>query len=176
MNAAAVDLLLYLMNEAFEGAGIQESGEGQSLLGNLASVGEDLWRARLSGSVRTIESIVLHVGGCKVMYRDHAFGTRQLTWESPEVQPWPDGSAPYADTLDWLRNTHAALAREVEPLSDDDLTKLRWANWGEQRETRWLLGMLTEHDTYHAGEINHIRSLISGEDRWAWQIFEGIQP
>jgi len=36
------------------------------------------------------------------------------------------------------------------------------------------LSMLLQHDTYHAGEINRIRSLLAGEDRWAWQIFEGI--
>jgi uncharacterized damage-inducible protein DinB len=173
---AAVELLTYLMNEAFAGSGIEETNEGQSLLANLSAVDDALWRARLLRSVRTIESIVLHVGSCKVMYRDHAFGARQLTWESREVQPWPDGQAPMTETLDWLRQTHADLMREVAALSDDDLMKPRWANWGEERETRWLLSMLCQHDTYHAGEINHIRSIASGEDRWAWQIYEGIDP
>ena len=43
-------------------------------------------------------------------------------------------------------------------------------------ETRWLLSTLLQHDTYHAGEINHLRSLLSGEDRWMWQIQLGIDP
>ena len=34
--------------------------------------------------------------------------------------------------------------------------------------------MLLQHDVYHAGEINRIRSLLAREDRWNWQIFEGI--
>ena len=61
-------------------------------------------------------------------------------------------------------------------LSDDDLAQPRYANWGELRETRWLLSTLLQHDVYHAGEINHIRALLAGEDRWNWQIFEGIDP
>jgi hypothetical protein len=39
-------------------------------------------------------------------------------------------------------------------------------NWGEERPTRWILAMLITHDAYHAGEINHLRSLLSGDDRW----------
>lgn len=93
-----MSLLVYLMDEAFEGVGIEQSNESQSLMANLAAVGEEMWRARLPGSVRTIESIALHVGSCKVMYADHAFRSRALTWESPEVQPWPDGEAPMPET------------------------------------------------------------------------------
>jgi uncharacterized damage-inducible protein DinB len=173
---SAVALLQYLMNEAFEGTGIEESNESQSLMGNLATVDEAMWRARLPGMARTIESIALHVGSCKVMYADHAFGSRLLTWESPEVQPWPDGEAPRDETLDWLRETHRALMKNVVALSDGDLALPRYANWGELRETRWLLSMLLQHDTYHAGEINRIRSLLAGEDRWQWQISLGITP
>ena len=169
-----VALLAYLMDEAFSGAGIEESNESQSLMANLATVADDMWRAEVPGAVRTIESIALHVGACKVMYRDHAFGARELTWESPEVQPWADGAAPKSETLDWLRTTHAQLMRHVAALSDGDLYQPRLANWGEQRETRWLLSTLLQHDAYHAGEINRIRSLLAGEDRWNWQIVEGI--
>lgn len=171
-----IDLLVYLMDEAFGVRGIEESNESQSLMANLATVGESMWRARLPGSVRTIESIALHVGGCKVMYADHAFGTRGLTWESPEVQPWPDGAAPMPDTLDWLRRSHLALMAHVTSLSDEDLVRARYANWGELRETRWLLSVLLQHDAYHAGEINRMRALLAGEDRWEWQILEGIDP
>ena len=36
----------------------------------------------------------------------------------------------------------------------------------------WL--QVIQHDTYHAGEINRMRSLLDGEDRWMWQIHAGI--
>jgi hypothetical protein len=38
-----------------------------------------------------------------------------------------------------------------------------------------LLAYLME-DVYHAGEISRTRALLAGEDRWNWQIFEGIDP
>jgi hypothetical protein len=28
---------------------------------------------------------------------------------------------------------------------------------------------MMQHDLYHAGEINHIRSLLSGDDRWLFE-------
>ncbi len=171
-----VSILVYLMGEAFEGAGIKESNESQSLMVNLASVDEKSWRVRLPRSLRTIESIALHVGSCKVMYRDHAFGSRTLTWSTSETQPWADGEAPLADTMEWLRQVHERLMVDVRSLTAQDLTQSRFANWGELRETRWLLSMLLQHDVYHAGEINHLRSLIAGEDRWNWQIVEGNDP
>lgn len=75
---------------------------------------------------------------------------------------------------DWLRRVHAELMAHVQALSDKALTERRWANWGEQRETRWLISMLLQHDTYHAGEINRMRALLAKEDRWNWQIYEEI--
>jgi hypothetical protein len=31
---------------------------------------------------------------------------------------------------------------------------------------------MIEHDLYHAGEINHLRSLRQGTDRWAHEMEE----
>jgi hypothetical protein len=53
-------------------------------------------------------------------------------------------------------------------LTDDDLSRPRLANWGEERPTRWLLSTLLQHDTYHAGEVNHIRALLAADDVWKW--------
>ncbi len=164
----AADLIAYLMDHAFEG------GEFHSLMDNLRDVDEAMWRTPLPESVRTIGEIVLHVGSSKVMYRDYAFGSASLTWESAEVEPWPPSEAPMADTIRWLRDTHASLMVHVRALSDDDLLKPRRANWGEDKETRWLLSTLLQHDVYHAGEINRVRSVLAGEDRWQWQIALGI--
>ena len=65
-------------------------------------------------------------------------------------------------------DSHEALRSHVAALSDADLDTPRKTNWGELRETRWLISVLLQHDTYHAGEINHVRSLLSGNDRWRW--------
>jgi hypothetical protein len=74
-----------------------------------------------------------------------------------------------------LREIHAKLMKHVQALSDGELSRLRMANWGEEKETRWLLSTLLQHDVYHAGEINRMRSLLAGEDRWQWQIELGIE-
>jgi uncharacterized damage-inducible protein DinB len=160
--------LLLLLDEAFAGAGIEASGESQALLTNLATVGEADWRAVAPGAVRTVEAMVLHVGTCKVMYDDYAFASRSLQWGGPPVQPWPEGEAPMAEALEWLRGTHQRFVEHVAALGDEDLDASRMTNWGEQRATRWIIAAIIGHDFYHAGEINHLRSLLSGEDRWLW--------
>lgn len=172
----AATLLAWLLDEAFSGGGLDPSNGGQSLMANLASVTDDQWHARLPGSRRSIESMALHVGACKLMYANHAFEDASLTWESPEVARWTLGTAPRQDAGAWIRAQHARLVAHVRGLSDTDLTTLRAAHWGEQRETRWLLSTLLQHDAYHAGEINHLRALLAGEDRWQWHISLGIDP
>lgn len=65
-----IETMLGLLEEAFRGRGIEGSNESQALLTNLATVSQDAWRALPTGACRSIESIALHVGACKIMY-DH---------------------------------------------------------------------------------------------------------
>ena len=86
---------LHLLEEAFEGRGLADSNESQSLLWNLATVTEAAWRATVPGATRTIESMVLHVAASKRMYADYAFGDATRQWGSPDVEgPWEPGAAP----------------------------------------------------------------------------------
>jgi len=165
----AIREVLFLLDEAFAGIGIAESNESQALVTNLVTVGEREWRALPAGAARSIESIVLHVGTCKVMYDDYAFGSGKLRWGTPDVQPWQEGAAPLSDALRWLHDAHQTLVDHVTALSDEDLDAPRLTNWGERRATRWILAALVGHDFYHAGEINHLRSLLRTDDRWRWQ-------
>jgi uncharacterized damage-inducible protein DinB len=165
----AVRELLNLLDEAFVGTGIAASNESQSLMANLATVDGSAWRALPPGATRSIESMVLHVGGCKVMYDDYAFGAGRLAWGQPEVQPWREGEAPMAEALRWLREAHQRLVEHIGALTDDDLDTPRMTNWGELRPTRWIVAAMIGHDLYHAGEINHLRSMLGTEDRWRWQ-------
>jgi hypothetical protein len=164
---AAIEAMLYLMDEAFRGAGIEETNESQALLPNLATVDPSAWRAVPAGASRSIESIALHVGMCKVMYEDYAFGDGTLVWDEPAVQPWPEGAAPMGEAVRWLERVHDRLVSRVAALADDsELDRPRLANWGELRPTRWLISTLVTHDAYHAGEINHLRSFLGPDDRW----------
>jgi uncharacterized damage-inducible protein DinB len=172
MPQPAVDGLLYLLDEAFDGRGIEESNESQALLTNLATVSETEWRATVPGATRTIESMVLHVGACKVMYADYAFGPGTKQWGTPEVEGWVGTDAPMAEAIAWLREAHRSFRDQIATLADDDLDRPRMTNWGEERPTRWIVAAIIGHDFYHAGEINHLRSLLGTDDRWRWQQLE----
>jgi uncharacterized damage-inducible protein DinB len=165
---SAVEELLFLLDEAFRGTGIEDTNESQSLIANLATVDDSSWRSTPGGGSRTIESIVLHVGSCKVMYDEYAFGEARLTWDDPPVLPWPEGEAPRAESIAWLTTAHDRFVRHVRALDDHDLRLPRLTNWGEERETRWLISTILQHDVYHAGEINHIRALARSDDAWKW--------
>ena len=164
----AVDEIVYLLEEAFSGTGIEETNEGQALLMNLATVDEARWHAVPPGGSRTIASIALHVGTCKVMYAEYAFGPGRMRWDDPSLRPWPVGEEPMPETIAWLKDTHARFVDHVRALRDDELGAPRMANWGEPMQTRWLIKTIIEHDTYHAGEINHIRSILAADDAWRW--------
>jgi hypothetical protein len=164
----AVQELVYILENAFAAKGIEETGESQSILGNLATVPRDLWRAVPPGGQRTIASIVLHVGACLVMYDEYAFGEGRMTWDDPDLIPWSRDEAPMDEAIEWMSAAHGRFVDHVSGLTEDDLGEARAANWGEAVPTRWLISAIATHSAYHAGEINHIRSLLQGEDGWMW--------
>ena len=158
MATAGLDQYLYLLDDAFEG------GRWHSLLGNLTEVPGADWETVPSGGSRSVRSIAQHVGECKRMYESHAFGDGKLSWN----QFSRDLSATPEKAVEFLRESQDRLRKSVAALREDvELTRLRKTNWGEMKETRWIIATLIQHDHYHAGEINHIRSLRDGDDRWA---------
>lgn len=177
MTDVATAELLFLLDEAFDGRGLEQSNESQALITNLATVTDSEWRSLPAGATRTIEAMTLHVAACKLMYADYAFGAGRGQWGTPDVEgPWEPGSAPMADTIDWLRAAQVEFRAHVEALTADDLARDRPTNWGEMRPTRWIIAAIIGHDFYHAGEINHLRSLLGTDDRWRWQQFEDQTP
>ena len=166
-DRAGIDAYLHLLDEAFRGAGIEASDESQALLPNLRTVPNAAWRVLPAGAARSIESMAVHVGACKIMYDDYAFGGGTLRFATPEVEPRVDGEAPQAGVIAWLEEAHDRLAGHVGALADDaELDRPRLTNWGELRPTRWIVGAMITHDAYHAGEINHLRSTLGDDDRW----------
>ena len=165
---SAVDELASILEDAFAARGIEATGESQSMLGNLATVPEQLWTLVPLGGERSIASIVSHVGACLVMYDDHAFGPGHRRWDDPDLFPWGPGDAPMSEAIDWMSDAHRAFVDHVRALEDADLGAERLANWGEMVPTGWLISAMATHSSYHAGEINHIRSLLQRDDRWMW--------
>ena len=160
MGREAIEQYLYWMDEAFEGP------DEHSLLNKLSSLHDRDWDARPPGGQRKAWEIVNHVGACKFLYADYAFAQGEMTWETVDASTG-FGRAP-AEIIGWLRRGHDLLRSYVAALDDDsELLVERRANWDEMKETRWLVRIMIEHDLYHGGEINHIRSVLQGNDRWA---------
>jgi uncharacterized damage-inducible protein DinB len=151
--------LLALMDWAFDGAG------WESLVGNLRSTRPDDWEWRPDGGSRSIRDIVRHVGACKLMYENHAFGDATLGWADAIV----DGGS-FTENLDaaidWLRDGQKRLRTSIADLSDANLDADVRMNWGEYKPASYLVTVMIHHDVYHAGEINLLRSLHHRDDLW----------
>jgi uncharacterized damage-inducible protein DinB len=161
MTTQAIEHYLDLMDSAFAGP------DWHSLLSNLNTVAPDDWTWVPPGGVRSIRDIVLHVGRSKVVAHDQAFGSGTLTWDDPR-DDGDEATADVASAITWLRTSQERLRGGIAALDDDaELLRPRRTNWGELRETRWIIVVtMIQHDLYHAGEINHLRSLHQGNDQW----------
>jgi hypothetical protein len=105
------------------------------------------------------------------MYEDYAFGPGTLRGDQPPLVP-PDGarSRPVEELLPWLNEGHQKWLASVRAMPDDaELERERLTNWGERLPTRVIIRIMVGHDYYHAGEINHLRALLQGTDRWPYE-------
>jgi hypothetical protein len=157
MTTTAISQLLYLLEESFQ------SKDWESLLANLESVTPEDWLWVAPGGRRSIRDIVAHLGSCKFMYHNQAFGDAKLTWDDPLLVN-REALATIPTAIEWLRQGHERLVQSISALNDDDLLCLRPHHSGKLKEIRWIILAMISHDLYHAGEINYIRSLHQQND------------
>ena len=169
MGRDAILEVLYYVDEAFDSVGHMATGADHSLLGNLRSVPEELWTVVPEGGERSVLDLVVHVGACKLMYDEYAFGAGEMTWDSPLLNPWAGNRPRPQHVIEWLKAAHQRWRESIAALTDTELAARRKANWGESLPTRWLVSTMIQHDVYHAGEINHTRSVLTQSDRWAYE-------
>jgi uncharacterized damage-inducible protein DinB len=164
-SRAAIDILVYLIEEAFDG------DPSHSVLANLHDLREGDWTDTPGRSGRSIADILEHVGWSKWMYEDYAFGSASMRGDQPPLIP--EGGArsrPREELLAWLTEGQRRWLASVRALSDDsELDKDRLTNWGERLSTRDIIRIMIAHDLYHAGEINHLRALLQSTDRWPYE-------
>jgi uncharacterized damage-inducible protein DinB len=161
----ALDTLVWLIEDAFDG------DPAHSLLANLRDVPDELWTAVPPRGGRSIADILEHVGWCKWMYEDYAFGPATMRGDQPPLIPAGGArSRPREELLAWLTDGHRRWLAAVRALpTDAELEKDRLTNWGQWLPTRVIIRIMIAHDLYHAGEINHLRALLAGTDRWAYE-------
>ena len=163
-SRTAIETFAWLIEDAFDG------DPDQSLLANLRDLREEDWTAFPNGANRSIAEVLEHVGWSKWMYEDYAFGTASMRGDQPPLVP-PNGerSRPREELMDWLVEGHKRWLASVRALlGDSELDRQRLTNWGDRLPTRVIIRIMIGHDFYHAGEINHIRALLQGTDRWPY--------
>ncbi len=164
-SRTAIESLAWLIQEAFEG------DPEHSLRANLRDVREQDWSALPPGGGRTIADILEHVGWCKWMYEDYAFGSVALRGDRPPLVPENGArTRPREELLRWLTEGQRRWLASARALPDDaELDRPRLTHWGELLATRDIIRIMIAHDWYHAGEINHLRALLQGTDRWPYE-------
>ena len=164
-SRTAIETLVWLTHDAFEG------DPDHSLLANLREVSDEEWTALPPGAGRSIADILEHVGWAKWMYEDYAFCSASMRGDQPPMVPADNvKSRPRDELMEWLTAGHQRWLASVRALSDDSvLERERPTNWGDKLPTRILIRILIAHDIYHAGEINHLRVLLQGTDRWPYE-------
>lgn len=163
-SRTAIETLVWLIEDAFQ------VDPDQSLMANLRDLREDDWTALPMGASRSISEILEHVSWCKWMYEDYAFGSASLRGDQPPLTPSNgERSRPRKELIEWLTEGHRRWLASVRALPDDsELDRDRLTNWGDHLPTRVIIRIMIGHDFYHAGEINHIRALLQGTDRWPY--------
>jgi hypothetical protein len=163
-SRSTIATLVWLTHDAFEG------DPAHFLLANLGGLQEADWTALPAGAGRTIADILEHVAWSKWMYTDYAFGSASRRGDQPPLVPVNGArSRPHRELMTWLTEGHRQWLASVQGLADDgELDQERLTNWGERWPTRVIIRMLIAHDFYHAGEINHLRALLQGTDRWPY--------
>jgi len=161
-SRTTIDTLAWLIQDAFEG------DPSHSLRANLRDLRDEDWTALPPDGGRSIADIIEHVAWSKWMYEDYAFGSAIMRGDQPPLIPANGArSRPHDELLKWLMDGHQRWLASVRALGDDtELDHDRLTNWGERLPTGVIIRIMIFHDLYHAGEINHMRALIQGTDRW----------
>ena len=92
MSRTVIEQMLYLLDQAFEPGEIH----AHALLTNLIPVDDREWLWRPPNGERSIVGIAEHVGECKFMYANHAFGDAQMSWHDFDAR---NSSLPQKDEM-----------------------------------------------------------------------------
>ncbi|MGB2693686.1 MAG: DinB family protein [Dehalococcoidia bacterium] len=164
MSRSAIEQLVFMMNTAFEGDPARPHQSWHAVLVNLSSLQPEDWDWIPPGGRRTVRRLLLELGTSKYVCDSKAFGDGSIDWDTPGSIPSVD-IADWDDIVRWLSEAHRRLRDHVAELEDDtQLRHPRPSYWGEEREIRWQVNTMIQHDLYHAGEINHIRALRQEND------------
>lgn len=144
-------------------------GDGaHSVLGNLSNVTNDDWLWAPSPEGRSIADIVEHIGGGKYGYHSAMFGDGSYAIDGPDQRFAAHPGRDRGEMMAWLQRGQEILIKGIAGLSDADLKRPPRGDKFQGMQLQGLLYLGVVHDLYHAGELNHLRSIAQGNDRWGY--------
>ncbi len=104
----------------------------------------------------SVQGLVLHLATCKRAYASICFRDTELRWRdiAEEVEQF-EPSWPAAQ--DYLSKSHRYWLESWVDLTDARLAEMRPTNWGSDRAAWKILQIMSQHDSYHAGQITVVR-------------------
>lgn len=139
-----------------------------SVLGNLANVTDDDWLWAPSPEGRTIADIVEHIGSGKYGYHSAMFGDGSYVAGGADQKFAAHPGRERGEMMTWLQRAHEMLLEGIAGLSDADLERPPRGDKFQGMQLQHLIYIGVVHDLYHAGELNHLRSIAQGNDRWGY--------
>lgn len=106
----------------------------------------------------TIAWQVVHVGLCKVMYHEWAFGAARMTWEEVQTPGTVTG------TIAVLDQGQALLLEALRARSEAGLDEMVMTNWGDRWPAWRIFMVLADHDALHGGIVGSLRDLYHWTD------------
>lgn len=103
--------------------------------------------------VTTIGWQLVHLGTCKVMYHEYAFGAGRLTWPQLDIPHTAAGA------VHLLQEGQMLLRDDLQNLVESDLDQPRQTNWGDKWPAWRIFWAMTDHDSFHGGVIGHMRDI-----------------
>lgn len=96
---------------------------------------------------------LVHLGTCKVMYHEWAYGAARLTFPELDIPHTP------ASAIALLDEGHRLLRHDLQSTSESELDGPRKTNWGEIWPAWKIFWAMIDHDALHSGMIGHLRDL-----------------
>jgi len=159
------EMLAKRLEEAFRGS------RYHSFLSSLKGVSEQAarWKpARYKGFPHmdgSILNLAYHTAGDKSVLISASFGDGSVTWDQVQAR-FEELGADLTAARTLAEQGHLLVLQTLESLSDADLDAARPYYGGKTHTAYEIFSIITEHDLYHAGQINYVRNLYAGEQQF----------
>ena len=108
----------------------------------------------------SILSMVQHMASCKIMYASAAFLGGAVRWRDC-AEKYDEIGVDWRRSVEDLHEAHRFWLDSWSSLGDDDLESSRLTIRGRELPAWRIIGTVAQHDAYHAGQIEILKSTLS---------------